>query len=54
MELNTYGGPTEGSWDDVMKVIGQAHSLVHAQGVLRVQSSMRVGTRSVNPPKGSP
>ena len=46
-ELTTYGGPTEGSWDDVMKVIGQAHSLVHAQGVLRVQSSMRVGTRSV-------
>lgn len=28
-----------------MKVIGQAHSVVHAKGVVRVQSSMRVGTR---------
>ncbi len=34
----------EGSWDEVMKVIGQAHALVHQKGVLRVQSSMRVGT----------
>lgn len=37
---------TEGSWDQVMKVIGQAHSLVHKRGVVRVQSSMRVGTRT--------
>jgi uncharacterized protein (TIGR00106 family) len=37
---------TEGSWDDVMRVIGQAHALVHQGGVLRVQSSMRVGTRT--------
>ncbi|KAI0866768.1 YkoF-like protein [Xylaria cubensis] len=36
----------EGSWDEVMKVIGQAHSVVHARGVVRVQSSMRVGTRT--------
>ncbi|RYP00056.1 hypothetical protein DL765_010913 [Monosporascus sp. GIB2] len=36
----------EGSWDDVMRVIGQAHSAVHARGVVRVQSSMRVGTRT--------
>ena len=35
----------EGSWDEVMKLIGQAHSLVHSLGVLRVQSSMRVGSR---------
>ncbi|KAK8092092.1 YkoF-like protein, partial [Apiospora hydei] len=37
---------TTGSWDEVMKVIGQAHSLVHSLGVLRVQSSMRVGSRT--------
>lgn len=30
-----------------MKVVGQAHSVVHAKGVVRVQSSMRVGTRYV-------
>lgn len=36
---------TEGSWDEVFKVIGQAHSLVHQTGVVRIQTSMRVGTR---------
>lgn len=38
---------TEGSWDEVMKVIGQAHSIVHQNGAVRVQSSMRVGSRLV-------
>jgi hypothetical protein len=28
-----------------MKVIGQAHALVHQQGAQRIQTSMRVGTR---------
>ena len=28
----------EGSWDDVMRVIGQAHTLVHENGVVRVQT----------------
>ncbi len=36
---------TEGSWDEVMKVIGQAHSVVHQTGCVRVQTSMQVGTR---------
>lgn len=37
---------TEGSWDDVMKVIGQAHSVLHAKGVVRIQSDVRIGTRT--------
>jgi len=37
---------TEGPWDEVMKVVGQAHALVHQNGVQRVQTSMRVGTRT--------
>lgn len=44
--MHSAGTTVEGSWDDVMRVIGQAHSLVHQHGVLRVQSSMRVGTRT--------
>jgi hypothetical protein len=35
----------EGSWDEVMKLIGQAHTLVHQNGVLRVQTDIRAGTR---------
>jgi hypothetical protein len=36
---------TEGNWDEVMKVIGQAHTVVHQKGAVRVQTSMRAGTR---------
>lgn len=36
----------EGSWQDVMTVIGKAHTVVHERGVVRVQSSMRVGSRT--------
>jgi uncharacterized protein YqgV (UPF0045/DUF77 family) len=36
---------TEGSWDEVMRLIGQAHTLVHQNGVLRVQTDIRAGTR---------
>jgi uncharacterized protein YqgV (UPF0045/DUF77 family) len=43
--LGTTDVNTEGSWDEVFKVIGQAHSLVHQTGAVRVQTSMRVGTR---------
>ncbi|KAJ9152129.1 hypothetical protein NKR23_g2828 [Pleurostoma richardsiae] len=44
--MHSAGTTVEGSWDDVMRVIGQAHSLVHQMGTKRVQTSMRVGTRT--------
>ncbi|KAI2637481.1 YkoF-like protein [Xylaria nigripes] len=44
--MHSAGTTVEGSWDEVMRVIGQAHSVVHARGVVRVQTSMRVGTRT--------
>ncbi|KAH9900571.1 YkoF-like protein [Xylariomycetidae sp. FL2044] len=44
--MHSAGTTVEGSWDEVMRVVGQAHSVVHAKGVVRVQSSMRVGTRT--------
>lgn len=37
---------SEGSWDEVMRVIGQAHALLHKNGVVRIQSDIRVGTRT--------
>ena len=36
---------TEGSWDEVMTVIGKAHALLHNNGVVRIQSDIRVGSR---------
>jgi hypothetical protein len=37
---------TEGTWDDCMRVIGQCHSMLHANGVVRIQSDIRVGSRT--------
>ncbi|KAK1769280.1 putative cell wall biogenesis protein [Phialemonium atrogriseum] len=45
-KMHSAGTTVEGSWDEVMKVIGQAHSIVHQNGAVRVQSSMRVGSRT--------
>jgi uncharacterized protein YqgV (UPF0045/DUF77 family) len=30
-----------------MRVIGQAHSRLHESGIVRIQSDIRVGTRTV-------
>lgn len=43
--MHSAGTTVEGSWDDVMRVVGQAHALVHSMGVVRVQTSARIGTR---------
>ncbi|QDS69432.1 hypothetical protein FKW77_005373 [Venturia effusa] len=45
-EMHSAGTTVEGSWDEVMKVIGQCHSMLHERGVLRIQSDIRVGTRT--------
>lgn len=35
----------EGSWDRVHQVIGQAHTIIHQKGVVRIHTDVRVGTR---------
>lgn len=44
--LHSAGTTVEGPWDQVMTAIGKAHAVVHKRGVVRVQSSMRVGSRT--------
>ncbi|BDD58017.1 hypothetical protein MAP00_003329 [Monascus purpureus] len=36
---------TEGPWDKVHQVIGQAHTILHQQGIVRIQSDIRSGSR---------
>ncbi|KAL8793181.1 MAG: hypothetical protein Q9195_004211 [Heterodermia aff. obscurata] len=36
----------EGSWDEVMRLIGQAHVMLHHQGIVRIQTDIRVGSRT--------
>ncbi|KAI6782188.1 putative UPF0045 protein ECM15 [Emericellopsis cladophorae] len=44
--MHSAGTTLEGPWDEVMTVIGKAHTVVHQTGAVRVQTSMRVGTRT--------
>lgn len=37
---------SEGSWDECMRIIGQSHSLLHANGTVRIQTDIRVGSRT--------
>lgn len=43
--LHSAGTTIEGPWDEVTAVIGKAHEEVHAMGVVRIQSDIRIGTR---------
>jgi uncharacterized protein YqgV (UPF0045/DUF77 family) len=36
----------EGPWESVTCLIGQAHTLVHRNGVMRIQTDVRIGTRT--------
>ncbi|KAI9828266.1 MAG: hypothetical protein M1826_006092 [Phylliscum demangeonii] len=44
--MHSAGTTVEGSWDNVMLVIGRAHTMLHQQGIVRVQTDVRVGTRT--------
>lgn len=44
--LHSAGTTIEGPWDEVTALIGQAHEKVHAMGVVRIQSDIRIGTRT--------
>ena len=39
---------SEGPWDKVHQVIGQAHTVLHQQGIVRIQTDVRVGSRLVS------
>lgn len=45
-ELHSAGTAIEGPWDEVMSLIGELHQTVHEMGIFRVQSDIRVGTRT--------
>lgn len=38
----------EGSWDEVMRLIGQAHTMLHKKGIMRIQTDIRVGSRYIS------
>ncbi|CAN3372918.1 hypothetical protein DIURU_002808 [Diutina rugosa] len=44
--LHSAGTTIEGPWNEVMELIGQFHEALHKSGVVRIQSDIRVGTRT--------
>lgn len=43
--MHSAGTTLEGPWHRVYQVIGQAHTMLHQQGILRVQTDIRTGSR---------
>ena len=44
--LHAYGTNIEGEWDEVFAAVKSCHETLHAMGVPRISTSMRVGTRT--------
>jgi len=44
--MHSYGTGVEGEWEAVMAAIGRCHEAVHAMGIGRISTSIRVGTRT--------
>lgn len=44
--LHSAGTTIAGPWNEVMDLIGQFHQRLHEKGIVRIQSDIRVGTRT--------
>lgn len=44
--LHSAGTTIAGPWLEVMDLIGQMHAKLHEKGIVRIQSDIRVGTRT--------
>ncbi|KAF4555980.1 putative thiamine-binding protein [Elsinoe fawcettii] len=44
--MHSAGTTVEGSWTEVTTLIGQAHGMLHAKGIVRIQSDIRIGSRT--------
>lgn len=43
--LHSWGTNIEGEWDDVFAAIKRCHEVLHGQGVPRIASTIKLGTR---------
>ena len=44
-KLHAYGTNIEGEWDQVFAAVKRCHEALHAEGVPRISTNMRFGTR---------
>ena len=45
-KLHAYGTNIEGEWDDIVAAIKRCHEAIHAMGVPRISTNLRIGTRT--------
>jgi uncharacterized protein (TIGR00106 family) len=45
-QLHAYGTNVEGDWETVMRAVEQCHRSLHAMGVPRITSTIKLGTRT--------
>jgi uncharacterized protein (TIGR00106 family) len=46
VELHAFGTNVEGELDDVLAAVKKVHETLHAEGVPRISSSIKIGTRT--------
>jgi len=44
--LHAYGTNIEGEWDEVMAAVKRCHEKLHAMGVPRISTTIKLGTRT--------
>ncbi|KAJ5772888.1 hypothetical protein N7457_007784 [Penicillium paradoxum] len=44
--MHSAGTTLEGPWDRVYQVIGQAHTILHQKGIVRIHTDIRTGSRT--------
>jgi uncharacterized protein (TIGR00106 family) len=45
IELHAFGTNVEGELDDILQVIARVHEVLHAEGVARLSTAVKIGTR---------
>jgi len=45
-QMHAYGTNVEGEWDEVFAIVKRCHEVVHEMGAVRINTSMRIGTRT--------
>jgi uncharacterized protein (TIGR00106 family) len=50
VSLHAFGTNVEGELDDVLAAVKRVHEVLHAEGVVRITSSIKLGTRTDKEP----
>jgi len=51
VELHAYGTNVEGELDDIFAAVRKIHETLHAEGVVRISTAIKLGTRTDKEPR---